>query len=116
MPTAAQASIAFDWTNTVHSREKSVHGQAHLDKNRKKFGGQNRRIVEYLMEAGELDNSIVREWNPPIWYLNSRISDIKNVLGFLVHNKRHESKNLTVYFMDAKQKEYNKILMQKLKG
>lgn len=112
--TSTQGSIAFDWTNTVHSREKSSYGQAHLDKNRKKFGGQNKRVFESLMAGEYLDDDIVTGWTPKIRHLHSRISDLCNEMNVLIDRKPHPTKNLTVYFMTEEQKSFNKSLIQKL--
>lgn len=114
-----QTSISFDgeapvinWTKSVHKSERDAYGQSHLDRNRRKFAGQNRRIFDYLMAGNELDSSICRTWKPEIWNLNSRCSDLKNKMGFRISKKAHESKGLTVYFMTEEQRDYNQRLMK----
>lgn len=101
------------WIKSVHKKERSAYGQTFLDKNRKRFAGQNRRILDYIMIPGnELDSSMCRKWEPEIWNLNSRSSDLINKMGFRISKKPHATKNLTVCYCTPDQIEYNKKLIE----
>lgn len=99
------------WTQSVHKKERSAYGQSFLDRNRKKFGGQNRRVYDSLILGNKLDDDIVRAWTPEIRHLHSRISDL-NIFGFHIDRRPHPTKDLTIYFMTAVQIEYNKKLLE----
>lgn len=101
------------WTSSVHKKERDAYGQAHLDKHRKKFGGQNKRVYDSLQTGAELDDDIVRAWTPEIRHLHSRAPDLKKV-GFKISTKPHPTKNLTIYYCTPEQIEYNKILMEQI--
>lgn len=102
------------WTNTVHEKERHRYSQEFLDKNRKRFGGQNKRVFQALMNGEHLDDDIVRAWKPEIRHLHSRISDLRNKMNFDIETKPHPTKNLTVYFMTKEQIQYNTNLLSEI--
>lgn len=109
-----QPALDF-WTASVHSREKSTYGQSHLNQHRVHFGGQNKRIFEYLMTGQEIDDDIARSWTPEIRHLHSRIADLSSPKnGFLVSRKPHPTKKLTIYFMTEEQIKFNTNLLASL--
>lgn len=98
------------WDSSVHSRERDNYGQEFLNKSRKRLGGQNKRVFEYLMTGAEADDDTARSWKPEIRHLHSRVPDLTG-MGFLISRKPHPTKNLTIYFCTPEQIIFNNQLI-----
>lgn len=64
------------FTVLVHEHEKDAHGQAILDANRKKLGGQSAVLLERLLEDGSIIYEDLKR-NHGVGYPNSRHSDVR---------------------------------------
>lgn len=114
MPPSLQTHINFNWNNSTHERERTIPGQQYLDRNRKRLGRKNKMVFNYLMTGAELDADIAESWEPKVKWLNSRCSDLKNVLGFKISRKHNSKKNITTYFCTPEQREFNQQILNTL--
>lgn len=108
------------WTNTVHRKENTPDNQRYLSKNRERYGGQNKRVFDFLMAGGMVNGDIVASWEPKIRHLPRRIKDLTDLnsgwkIGFKISGlERDAVTDLKNYYMTESDRAFNKILIEKL--